>query len=348
MSHGDHVTSNRGAIRFLLLALGIPQGAIGLWALLAPRSFFDDFPAGTDGWVNVLGPFDEHLVSDVGALFVGLGFLLCFAAVTLRRGTVLAAAVTWLIFSIPHLAWHVFELEPYGTADAIANTVTLAWTVIGGVLVLALLRAPAAGAPRAASTDGGDIRIAGVPDGRGGAVARMSYSYSRRQYGQVMDPIRVYAHHPQILAGYGALEYATLKADRVPHDLKALAATKAAALAGCEFCIDIASALAADSGVTEDKLRALPDYRDSDALDELEKLVLDLTVGMSRTPVDVPDALFDRLRERFDEPQLVELVNEIAIENYRARFNWAFGIGSQGFVAEGAYCARPEQVAEPA
>ena len=31
------------------------------------------------------------------------------------------------------------------------------------------------------------------------------------------------------------------------------------------------------------------------------------------------------------------------MENYRARFNWAFGIGSQGFT-EGGFCALPEPV----
>jgi hypothetical protein len=136
--HGDDITRNRGAIRFLLLALGIPQAVIGLWALLAPRSFHGDFPVGTDGWVHVLGPFDEHLTTDVGALFVGLGFLLCFAAARLRRDTVLAAAVAWLIFAVPHLAWHVLNLEPYDTADAVGNAITLAWTVIGGLAVLVL------------------------------------------------------------------------------------------------------------------------------------------------------------------------------------------------------------------
>ena len=37
--------------------------------------------------MNVLGPFDEHLVTDVGALFVGLAVLLTLAAVSLRRET---------------------------------------------------------------------------------------------------------------------------------------------------------------------------------------------------------------------------------------------------------------------
>ena len=43
----------------------------------------------------------------------------------------------------------------------------------------------------------------------------------------------------------------------------------------------------------------------------------------------------------FLEAQLVELTDIIALENYRARFNWAFGIESQRF-SEGAFCVRPE------
>ena len=62
---------------------------------------------------------------------------------------------------------------------------------------------------------------------------------------------------------------------------------------------------------------------------------------MTVTPVEVPDELFERLREHFDEPQLVELTAEIAWENYRARFDHAFDIGSQGF-SRGAMCALPE------
>jgi alkylhydroperoxidase family enzyme len=339
MSDGDHLTTNRGATRLLLLALAVPQALIGLWALLAPRSFYDDFPAGSDGWVNPLGPFDQHLVSDVGALFVGLGVLLGFGAWSLRRTMVVAAGVVWLIYAVPHFIWHVFNLEPYGTADAVANTAALAWTVVGGVLVLVLAsRRPVR---RGAAGGAGPGRIAGVPDGRGGLLARGAYAYSRRELGVVADPLRLFAHHQGVLAGYAGMEYATSRADRVPHRLKALAATKAAALAGCEYCMDIGSMLSSKAGITEAQLRALPAHSASDEFSDEEKLVLDLAVAMTRTPVEVPDGLFAQLAERFDEAQLVELVHELAWENYRARFDWAFGVGSQGF-AEGAYCVRPE------
>ena len=336
----DRIDEHRGGIRFLLLSLGVPQGLIGVWALFAPRSFYDDFPAVRDGWVNVLGPFDEHLVTDVGALFIGLGVLLTIAAVTLHRTTVVAAAVTWLVFVVPHTVWHLFNLEPYGTVDAVANAVTIGGTVIGGALILVLVRKRPRVVKTAAGSDGG--RIAPVSDKDAGLLARATYAYSRREFGVVPEPTRVFAHHPGILAGYGALEYATEKADRVPEKLKALAATKAAALAGCEFCMDIGSMISATHGVTEAQLRALPQHATSDEFSEVEKLVLDFAVGMTRTPVDVSDELFARLREHFDEAQLVELANEVAVENYRARFNWAFAIGSQGFTREGDFCVTPE------
>jgi AhpD family alkylhydroperoxidase len=346
VTHGDHITRNRGAIRFLLFALGIPQALIGLMALLAPRTFYDDFPAGTDGWVHVLGPFDEHLVTDVGALFVALGVLLSLAAINLRRSAVVGAAVAWLIFSVAHFAWHAFNLEPYGTGDAIANAFTLGWTVLGGVLILWLARAPRAPIVARPPANGDGMRIEGVSDARAGLLTRAGYAWSRRQLGAVTEPARVFAHHLLLGSGYGAFELVTERADRVPPKLKMLAATKAAALSGCEFCMDIGSKLSTDAGVTEAQLRALPTYATSDKFSELERLVLDLAVGMTRTPVEVSDELFARLREHFDEAQLVELCNEIAIENYRSRFNWAFGIGPHGFVGEGAYCVRPEPVPE--
>ena len=68
--------------------------------------------------------------------------------------------------------------------------------------------------------------------------------------------------------------------------------------------------------------------------------MLEYADAMTRTPVDVPNALFARLRERFSEAQLVELTSAVAWENYRARFDHAFGIEGENFT-EGAVCAMP-------
>jgi AhpD family alkylhydroperoxidase len=184
-----------------------------------------------------------------------------------------------------------------------------------------------------------------APPRRPGPFARLAYWIAKRDYGKLPEPIEVAAHHPGILRGYGVFEWETGRASSVSDRLKDLAGTKAAAMVGCEFCIDIGSAVARKAGVTAEQLADLPRYRESDHFDETEKLVLDYAVGMTSTPAHVSDELFEALRARFSEEQLVELTSAIAIENYRARFNWAFGIGSQGFTAGGA-CAVPERPAE--
>ncbi len=61
---------------------------------------------------------------------------------------------------------------------------------------------------------------------------------------------------------------------------------------------------------------------------------------MTATPVHVEDKLFSDLRRIFSEAQLVELTAAIAWENYRARFNHAFGLESEGF-SDGAACWLP-------
>jgi alkylhydroperoxidase family enzyme len=334
----ERVRAHRDAIRFLLLAIGLPQAGLGLWALVSARSFYDQFPTG-QGWISALGPFDEHLVIDVGALFVAIGVLAILAAAWLRRPLVVGAAVAWLLFSVPHLIWHLTDLGPMGTGDAIANVVTLAWTVLAPAAVLLLLRSAPARVGRGPATAANGARLPGVRRSRNPLVSS-TFWITRRKYGSTVEPVRVMAHQPLVMLGYGAFELATERAGRVPDRIKALGEMKAAQLAGCEWCLDFGSALSRHQGLEDDELRDLLDYRASDRFTEVEKLVMDYAVGMSRTPVDVPDELVARLREHFDDAQMVELTSVIALENYRARFNWALGIESEGF-SEGAYCARP-------
>jgi 4-carboxymuconolactone decarboxylase len=70
---------------------------------------------------------------------------------------------------------------------------------------------------------------------------------------------------------------------------------------------------------------------------------MDYAVAMTRTPVEVPDELVAKLRERLDDAQLIELTHHIALENMRNRFNVALGIGAAGF-SEGMVCAVPVTV----
>ena len=95
------------------------------------------------------------------------------------------------------------------------------------------------------------------------------------------------------------------------------------------------------SGVSESQLAALPDFEDATEFSGTEKLVLRYAVAMTNTPVEVSEDLFGALKRVFDERQLVELTSAIAWENYRARFDHAFGIESEGFY-NGALCLLPQ------
>jgi alkylhydroperoxidase family enzyme len=94
------------------------------------------------------------------------------------------------------------------------------------------------------------------------------------------------------------------------------------------------------SGISAEQIANLHNYRADFSFSELERLVLEYADGMTQTPVEVSDALFARLREKFSEAELVELTSAIAWENYRARYDHAFGIEAENF-SEGAVCALP-------
>ena len=189
-------------------------------------------------------------------------------------------------------------------------------------------------------------RIAGVP-ARRHPLARLTYRLARWEIKRLTGkslltpdiPLR--AHRFSQLLGYAMLEKTVASRPRVPEHLRALAVLKSAVMQGCEMCQDIGSYEARAQGVSEAQLRELHRYRESRQFDATERLVLDLAVAMTLTPVRVTDELIDGLGEVLDEPQLVELVHLIAVENLRSRFNAAFGLGAAGF-SDGMACARME------
>ena len=191
-------------------------------------------------------------------------------------------------------------------------------------------------------------RLPGVTDRDAGWSTRIAFFFMRRHFARLtghetatmLDPVRVLAHIPKLLSGYGKLEQAVAKVHLLDLRHRALAELKSATTVRCAYCIDLGSRISRDWGLTDEEMLALPNYRTASCFSDVDKLVLDYAAAMSRTPVEVSDALFDALRQHFDVPQLVELTHVIALENLRARFNLALDIGSAGF-SEGMVCALP-------
>ncbi|HTX12249.1 MAG TPA: hypothetical protein VME22_26770, partial [Solirubrobacteraceae bacterium] len=106
---------------------------------------------------------------------------------------------------------------------------------------------------------------------------------------------------------------------------------------------DLGSQICRHSGFSDDELVALPRYRQSDLFTEREKTALDYAVAVMRTPVEVTDELFARMKKHFSDAQMVEITALLTVVNLD-RFNAAFHIGSAGF-SEGMVCVAPERPA---
>jgi hypothetical protein len=122
--------------RIALGYLALVSLEIGVWAQLAPRSFYDHFPGLGRAWVRVDGPYNEHLVRDVGGLNLGLAAVLIIALVTLSRPTIVAASLASLLYGIPHLAYHIANTDGLATSDV---AVSLGGLALFAVLPIALI-----------------------------------------------------------------------------------------------------------------------------------------------------------------------------------------------------------------
>jgi AhpD family alkylhydroperoxidase len=160
---------------------------------------------------------------------------------------------------------------------------------------------------------------------------RLTEWYSRRRFGAVAEPAAAMAHNPRVLMSNARHEMSVEKWRALDPTLKDLAVMAAAVTVGCSWCVDFGYWISTSKGVDPAKLRAVPQWRDSDLYSDTERAVLAYAEAVSATPLAVTDAMVADLRERMDDAALVELTMMIAVENERSRFNSALGLTSQGF-----------------
>ena len=125
--------------RLAFAVYGLVEVAWGGWAYLTPRGFFDAFPGFGYHWTSGYQPYNAHLVSDLGAIFVTLGVLLLVAAV-LDDPRVSTVVVTGeVLFAALHLLFHARYRGTMG-ADYGLSVAALALGVLIPPLLLATYR----------------------------------------------------------------------------------------------------------------------------------------------------------------------------------------------------------------
>lgn len=123
----------RPITRVLLWLLAVFGALPGVWAEYFPESFYRDFPGVRTGWIAADGPYNEHLIRDVGAMFLALSVLAAIAAISGQLLAARLAGAAWLVFSGLHFAYHVRHLGVYEPIDQWLNMI-----IEGGNVLLAL------------------------------------------------------------------------------------------------------------------------------------------------------------------------------------------------------------------
>ena len=125
----------RLSLAFVALSALLP----GLEGTLGPSSFYASFPVGR-GWVELLPPYNEHLIRDVGGFYLAFAILFAWAAVTLAAALVVPLCVAWSVAAVLHAIFHVTHLDGFSTGDAIAQTTGLVAVIALPVLAVAITR----------------------------------------------------------------------------------------------------------------------------------------------------------------------------------------------------------------
>ncbi|MDO9396803.1 MAG: hypothetical protein Q7T71_09680 [Herbiconiux sp.] len=123
--------------RRILLALTVVLGLyVGLWAQFFPTAFHDSFPGFGLHWIDVDGPYNEHLVRDVGSFYLALSAISIVALCSRSALPGRIAGVGWGVFGVLHYGYHLMHLEG-STVDVIGTVVSLGVSAALGI-VLAL------------------------------------------------------------------------------------------------------------------------------------------------------------------------------------------------------------------
>jgi AhpD family alkylhydroperoxidase len=118
--------------------------------------------------------------------------------------------------------------------------------------------------------------------------------------------------------------YAASMKGGVPRATLELVHLRASQINGCSFCVDSGSKQAKKSGESDERLFAVAAWREAPYFSDAERVALELAEAVTRLadrPDPVPDELWDRVSEHYDEKGISSLLLTIAVTNVYNRLN---------------------------
>jgi hypothetical protein len=142
-AHDDHarpVNAPRGVPGWVhvssLVAISVQALIVGFWAYVVPRGFYDVFPAVAGSWIHQDGPYNQHLIQDVGAMYIALGLASVGALLWRRAQSFRLLGIAWTVFGLLHFSYHSTHLAGMSATDALGNVVGLGLYLLLGITLL--------------------------------------------------------------------------------------------------------------------------------------------------------------------------------------------------------------------
>jgi alkylhydroperoxidase family enzyme len=148
-----------------------------------------------------------------------------------------------------------------------------------------------------------------------GLIKNLVYAMSRRQFGKVLTPVKVYAARmPNAFGAFFGKVAALDKKLQLPRETVFLIREQVARINVCLFCTDIGRAFAIRESMNEAKFDALDEYKASSLFSDAERAALDYATELTRDK-QVSQSTFNRLAGCYSEREICEIVWLVASEH---------------------------------
>jgi len=148
-----------------------------------------------------------------------------------------------------------------------------------------------------------------------------------KEYGFVPNILRAMAHCPDLLQVFVPLWGQVYTSPAIGPRLRALAALGTAKAQDCTYCVAHMSASARRAGLAGEEIGAVGDASSEQGIfDEREALILELASRLTKDPDGTSDEIRARLRGKFTENEIVNIVLAIGMYNLTSRFLKALDI----------------------
>ena len=148
------------------------------------------------------------------------------------------------------------------------------------------------------------------------------FAIFERILGFVPNSLLTMQRRPAIVNGFGVLTKAVMNPDgAVDPGFKRLLAHFASRAAGCQYCEAHSLIAAGLHDISAEKIAAVWEYQTSPLYSDAERVALDFALAAGSVPNAVDAELFSRLREHWDEDQIVEMLAAVCLYGFLNRWN---------------------------